>query len=724
MYSGSAKNPAPTAVLVIGHSMGGVVARAAIRLPNYKTKSINTIITLSTPHTDARVPLEKGMWDFYREMNGFWAQHFASDEGKGPLEDISLISLNGGDADDQISSDLTEVNMILPKGHGFTASTSSLPNCWVSVEHQVILWCNQVVESIVSALNDVVLPKAPSRTLPLSKRIEMFSHHFLETPLLPTLIEIRSTFFSKDAGYLKAIDLTQDAGFSIGDGIAVTSSLPIDLYTCRGEMGNLQCQDISSQKTLIPASDIRSDPEFGKTVYHHWEIQAPNSLLYVKKPSKPRNTDFIQVSRPSPVPLLTPSLWDLIRGFTHTLSGNVVSHWRFRLPDSPILVYSLAIHADSSIAFILQQANTLINERKAWISSTDSSPIRINFHGSNSGASTSPLFWQGVEFRLWKGLPSDKEAKLPEPIQMHFRLSFFGTLGRILKRLDVAVVVFPFLVFLLVLRLQLQKLAKFGLFSSFLMALRSFSQAELIYWLLFGGLLPIVQHLHRTSHTVADNSPLHSRNWLLGPWGLTAAWILPFLITMAAGWLVILFLVHFSLRVILQPFWWGVAKLHPRARWALIFVIFLPHPIVHVIVLLASIIQTGPAVAQYSKQNMQSGISLFLLMSLPCHLPWLIVFFQGLARGILPDLSLHLSNALSIPLVLATVNPISLMGLQRALSNPNIAFLTQIFIGLASVAVLVWGMHAAFIVPYVCVILVGWLWLISNIPHLKEKCHQ
>ncbi|KAJ9062613.1 GPI inositol deacylase [Entomophthora muscae] len=49
MYSGSAKNPAPTAVLVIGHSMGGVVARAAIRLPNYKTKSINTIITLSTP---------------------------------------------------------------------------------------------------------------------------------------------------------------------------------------------------------------------------------------------------------------------------------------------------------------------------------------------------------------------------------------------------------------------------------------------------------------------------------------------------------------------------------------------------------------------------------------------------------------------------------------------------------------------------------------------------
>src|SRR5690606_18507451 len=47
--------PDPTSVIVLGHSMGGVVARAMLIMPNYQANSINTIITMSAPH--ARPPV-------------------------------------------------------------------------------------------------------------------------------------------------------------------------------------------------------------------------------------------------------------------------------------------------------------------------------------------------------------------------------------------------------------------------------------------------------------------------------------------------------------------------------------------------------------------------------------------------------------------------------------------------------------------------------------------
>ena len=40
----------PKSVVLVGHSMGGFVARAAIVNPNLRKSSVETIITLSSPH--------------------------------------------------------------------------------------------------------------------------------------------------------------------------------------------------------------------------------------------------------------------------------------------------------------------------------------------------------------------------------------------------------------------------------------------------------------------------------------------------------------------------------------------------------------------------------------------------------------------------------------------------------------------------------------------------
>jgi len=40
----------PTSVILVGHSMGGFVARAALVHPHLRKSAVETILTLSSPH--------------------------------------------------------------------------------------------------------------------------------------------------------------------------------------------------------------------------------------------------------------------------------------------------------------------------------------------------------------------------------------------------------------------------------------------------------------------------------------------------------------------------------------------------------------------------------------------------------------------------------------------------------------------------------------------------
>ena len=44
------RSSTPRSVILIGHSMGGMVARAVVTRPDYVPGSVRTIITLNTPH--------------------------------------------------------------------------------------------------------------------------------------------------------------------------------------------------------------------------------------------------------------------------------------------------------------------------------------------------------------------------------------------------------------------------------------------------------------------------------------------------------------------------------------------------------------------------------------------------------------------------------------------------------------------------------------------------
>ena len=105
--------PDPEAVILVGHSMGGISARKMLLMPNYQLNSVNTILTLSTPHVVPPATFDSRIEDIYDEINTFWRSSYVTNHSplpvesqyQQPLDEVVLISLSGGTSDTTITSD-------------------------------------------------------------------------------------------------------------------------------------------------------------------------------------------------------------------------------------------------------------------------------------------------------------------------------------------------------------------------------------------------------------------------------------------------------------------------------------------------------------------------------------------------------------------------------------------------------------------------------------------
>ncbi|OMJ24635.1 GPI inositol-deacylase [Smittium culicis] len=178
-FPGDIKFPNVESVILIGHSMGGMVARTSISLKTHIKNSVNTLITLSTPHVSPTVNLDLQVSNVYKSVNRFWSILSKSNE----LENISLISIVGGNMDGMINSDLAYVEDIVSPKNGFTVFSSSIKNVWLSIDHQSILWCKQLVLSLSRALIDIADAKSKYQTIPADARIQIFKKRLLSNNL-------------------------------------------------------------------------------------------------------------------------------------------------------------------------------------------------------------------------------------------------------------------------------------------------------------------------------------------------------------------------------------------------------------------------------------------------------------------------------------------------------------------------------------------------------------
>ena len=172
--------PDPSSVILIGHSMGGMVARTMLIMPNYQSNSVNTIITMSTPHARPPVAFDGEIVRTYKQTNDYWrnaySQKWANDN---PLWHVTLISIAGGGLDTVVPSDYASLSSLVPVTHGFTVFTSSIPNVWTGADHLAMVWCAQLVKPIVRSIFDTLDVRRPGQTKPRAERMRVFKRWLL-----------------------------------------------------------------------------------------------------------------------------------------------------------------------------------------------------------------------------------------------------------------------------------------------------------------------------------------------------------------------------------------------------------------------------------------------------------------------------------------------------------------------------------------------------------------
>ncbi|RZC08975.1 GPI inositol-deacylase, partial [Glycine soja] len=151
----------PKSVILVGHSMGGFVAKAAIIHPRLRKSAVETVLTLSTPHQyvyfqlSPPVALQASLGHYFARANSEWIKgykvqttnmgHYVSDP---VLSHVVVVSISSAYNDYQVRSKLTSLDNIVPPTHGFMISSTAMKNVWLSMEHQAILWCNQLVVQV------------------------------------------------------------------------------------------------------------------------------------------------------------------------------------------------------------------------------------------------------------------------------------------------------------------------------------------------------------------------------------------------------------------------------------------------------------------------------------------------------------------------------------------------------------------------------------------------
>lgn len=172
--------PDPTSVIILGHSMGGIVARTMLIMPNYQSNSINTIVTMSAPHARPPISFDSQIVKIYDEVNTHWRHAYSQKwANNNPLWHVTLVSIAGGSLDTVVPSDYVGVESIVPETHGFTVFTTSIPTVWTSMDHVAITWCDQFRKVIVRALYDAVDAGRAAQTKPRAERMRVFKKWLL-----------------------------------------------------------------------------------------------------------------------------------------------------------------------------------------------------------------------------------------------------------------------------------------------------------------------------------------------------------------------------------------------------------------------------------------------------------------------------------------------------------------------------------------------------------------
>ncbi|KAK1797667.1 hypothetical protein P4O66_008038 [Electrophorus voltai] len=143
----------PQSVVLVGHSMGGVVARALFTLPGFSPGLVSLILTQASPHQAPVLSLDPYILEFYSSVSRRWSTE-AED-----LRNVTVLSVGGGYRDYQVRSGLTALSCSADDPNKMAVVVTAVPRTWVSTDHLSIVWCKELVLATVRAFFDLIEPE-------------------------------------------------------------------------------------------------------------------------------------------------------------------------------------------------------------------------------------------------------------------------------------------------------------------------------------------------------------------------------------------------------------------------------------------------------------------------------------------------------------------------------------------------------------------------------------
>ena len=160
-------------VVLVGHSMGGLIAKAVMMYPHLLggQDKVQLIINLATPYTPVLL-MDQETEHFYSQVTSHWSEARATE-----LKHVSLVSIAGGLRDIQVRSGLT-----MDPHADINTVTEAVPGSWVSADHRCIVWCKQVVLTLNRVLFDLITPVTKQITSDKTLRDNILHYHLIHRP--------------------------------------------------------------------------------------------------------------------------------------------------------------------------------------------------------------------------------------------------------------------------------------------------------------------------------------------------------------------------------------------------------------------------------------------------------------------------------------------------------------------------------------------------------------
>ncbi|KAG9063172.1 GPI inositol deacylase [Linnemannia hyalina] len=529
--------PRPTSVLIIGHSMGGIVARSIFTTDNYIQGSVHAILTVATPHMIPPIALDDKISAAYDRIEEFWTHGFYTPHS--PLANVSLVSIMGGNLDITVNSDSGNIQHLVPQSHGFSVFTSSIPHAWVGTDHLSILWCNQVAMAIGKALVDLVDARRADQVKPLGERMKIFRRRLL------TGAEEHGSLAPEAAAHSEQTLSLSDFEHTFME-TDTAWAFPPATYNAQSTTPHLFVMALPQSSNSPGTITLLTDHALGQNsrlnVFLCKDLAAPSSSSHKPQALSCRSDKLAFIPIPastesSTMPLFTGEYYTarefrFIQKQVRELVGYpflVVLDRGRRYAESGFLLTEIskeAVHQEvietttigQRFAPMMKQSSWAMHEDKYFVNIADKeSGVDINFHGDLPYFDKIQLSGNnGVELRFWM------DPTCPEPLSLTLEVDKYGSLGKVVIRYRMVVLVFTFLAILLTLRAQIQGWSRMGHFMPFGEALSLLIRSTFWQFAVLLGAISMLQHLiPRTAVDIGNEAISSSQGSLAGSSKLT-----------------------------------------------------------------------------------------------------------------------------------------------------------------------------------------------------------